>query len=172
MTVMFDRFFAIPQTAIRLGKLKNLSGAAIRLYVALCHESEYSSTREFSRTHKQLKQLAGGSFNTIAKARRELVEAALIVAEPMGSEGFVFVLCDPATGAPWPGHPKDRITYQPKGKTDAIVPAPSVFKRQKPTKMESAGTSFPYGWNDPACADEARKRVEVVKPPKWEECGS
>lgn len=173
MTLMIPKFFVVPQEVIRLGKLKNLNGAALRLYIALWHESERYSTREVVRTNTELIDLVGGAPNSFAKARAELIEAKLVVAEPMGTEGFVFLLCDPATGAPWPGDPRERITYQPKGKAHAVIQtAPGASKGRKPTKMESAGTSFPFGWNDPACVDEPRKPAEVVKPPKWEECGS
>jgi hypothetical protein len=102
MSVMFERFFGTPQSFVRLGKIKGISGAASKLYTALCHESERWSTREVTRTVAELQLLVGGSRNSHAKARAELIQAGLVQAEPYGAEGFIFVLCDPATGEPWP----------------------------------------------------------------------
>jgi hypothetical protein len=98
MTVMCPMFFGIPPAAIRRGIVKKLSGAAIRLYVALWHESERCCTRERTLTVAQLRELVGGSPNSYAKARKDLVRAGLVQIEPYGREGFVFHLCDPTTG--------------------------------------------------------------------------
>jgi hypothetical protein len=114
MTVMFNSFFGIPHSAIRSGIVKNLSGAAIRLYMALCHDSERYRTRELTRTVAELRELVGGSPGSHAKARDELVRAGLVQVEPFGQEGFVFQLCDPTTGEPWPVHPQERIAYTKK----------------------------------------------------------
>ena len=101
MTVMCKPFFAIPQAAMRLGKLRELGPVAFKLYIALWHDSERYSTRELRRTVAQLQALVGGSRNSHAKARAELVRVGLVVAEAYGAEGFVFHLCNPETGKPW-----------------------------------------------------------------------
>jgi hypothetical protein len=150
MSVMFTRFFGIPQSFIRLGIVKKLSGAAILLYIALLHESERYCTRELIRTVAQLGALVGGAPNSYAKARKELVRAGLMQIEPYGREGFVFHLCDPTTGNPWPGHPQERIVYTKKNTPlspraeDHSAPAPA---RKRP-KMDDAGISFNFGHNE------------------------
>ena len=150
MTVMCRLYFGIPQGAIRLGMMKELSGIAVKLYVALWHESEQYSTRELTRTVAELRELVGGSPNSHAKARDELVRAGLAQIEPFGREGFVFHLCDPTTGKPWPVHPQERVLYIKKNAPlsplpeEHSTPAPA---RKRP-KMDDAGTSFNFGHNE------------------------
>jgi hypothetical protein len=143
---MCERFFGIPQSAVRLGKVKELSPIAVKLYIALWHESERYSTRELTRTTAQVQALVGGSPNSHTKARDELAQAGLVVAEPYGAAGFVFVLCDPETGKPWPFPPKEKLQYQKKGTSSAAAPQ-STVKSERPPKIGNAGTSFPFGWN-------------------------
>jgi hypothetical protein len=149
MSTMFLRFFGIPQTVIRLGKIKGLSGVAVKVYVALMHESERNSSRELVRTVTQLRSLVGGSRNSHAKARTELIEAGLVKAEPYGPEGFVFSLCDPETGKPLPLHPTEKVIYvrkdAPRVGFDHI--ADSSAKTRKPPKIDGAGSSFAFGAN-------------------------
>jgi hypothetical protein len=175
MTVMFSKFFGVPQASLRGGKMKGLSGIAAKVYVALCHESERYSTRELTRTVAQLQELVAGSPNSHAKARAELIR---VQAEPYGTEGFVFVLCDPETGQPWPLHPKERAIYQRKGAAPAAVPlcATSHIQSRKPPKIDSAGTSFPFGANGPEQPSPLSKPIELDPPPaasslSWSEIG-
>src|SRR5579863_4904049 len=106
MTTMLERFFGIPQSVVRDGTLKAMSPCALKLYICLWHESERFSNREFTRTTNELIALVGGAPNSYAKARAEL-KKGLICAEPYGEEGFIYALCDPVTGKPWPG-PSDQ----------------------------------------------------------------
>src|ERR1035441_6282930 len=99
---MCERFFGIPQAAVRLGVFKTLGPVAVKLLVALWYESERCSTRELTLTVAQMQALVGGSRNSHAKARNELIKAGLVRAEPYGTAGFVFHLCSPETREPWP----------------------------------------------------------------------
>lgn len=173
MSVMFKLFFGIPQPAIRLEKIKDLSGIATKVYMALCHESERYQTRELTRTVAELSALVGGSPNSHAKARSELIQAGLIQAEPYGLEGFVFVLCDPETGKPFSGHPTERVIYQPKGgpPTAANQDTTKSGKTKKPPKIGNAGTSFQFGHNDPDSVATTPKHHETIQSPSWDECG-
>lgn len=149
MSVMFDRFFAIPQAAIRNGKAKLVGGLAWKVYTALCDRVEYSSSREVVLTVTQLKQLIGGSSNGHANARTELVAAGLVQFEPCGAQGFIFHICNPETGEPWPLHPKEKIPYVPKGSVQSVDAKAKNTARQprKKSKIDDAGTSFNYGYN-------------------------
>lgn len=164
MTVMFSEFFGIPRDSLRDGKMKSLSGIATKVYVALCHESERYSTREVTRTVAQLQQLVGGSPNSHAKARDELIQAGLVNSEPYGTEGFVFVLCDPETGNPWPLHPKERAAYQKKGAphASASLVAVSQVKPEKSPRIDMSGTSFPFGANAPKQSGPVGKAIEPI----------
>jgi len=176
MTVMFPKFIGIPRDSFRDGKMKGLSGIATKVYVALCHESERYSTREVTRTVAQLQAPVGGSPNSHAKARTELIRAGLIQAEPFGTEGFVFALCDPETGKPWPLHPREKAAYQQTGAPQAATSsvAASQVKPGKPPRIDSTGTSFPFGANAPELSGPFGKANEpnpgqAVQSLQWEE---
>jgi hypothetical protein len=114
MTVMIDKFFGVPREIVRDGKLKNLGGVASKLLMVLWCKSEQYCTRTLRFTTAELEELTGCSRNALIKARAALVSAGLVQAEPYGVKGFVFHLCDPNTGKPWPGNPKQRILYVKK----------------------------------------------------------
>lgn len=175
MTVMFEPYFGIPQTVVRDGKIKDLSGVAVKLYIALCHDSERYQTRELIRSSTQLNKLVGGSRNSYAKARLELVNAGLVEAESYGTEGFVFHLCNPETGRPWPIPPNERVHYKKKGDASSVTSQRDsiLSKPGKPPKISEAGTSFPHGSNlnaqSPTAA--ANSQMGTIQMPRWDDCG-
>ncbi len=171
MTVMIDKFFGIPQSVIRLGKLKSLSGIAVKLYVALWHESERHQNRELTRTTKSLTELVGGCRNSHNKARAELIKEGLALVEQIGTDGFIFHLCNPETGKPWPYGPKDKIPYQRKGAPPVASPQESADSR-KPSKIDNAGTSFPFGCNDGKRPPAEPLNQKAIGPIGWDEIGS
>lgn len=122
VTTMFPLFFGVPQAAIRLGRLKEISGVALKIYIGLLYDSERYQTRELMRTVSELRELVGGAPNSHVKARDELAAVGLVEFEERGTEGILFRLCDPETGKPWPGDPKEKITYQKKTARQAGTP--------------------------------------------------
>ena len=174
---MFPRFSGVPQSVIRLGILKELSGSAVKVYIALLYESERCCNRELIRTVAELQKLAGGSRNAHAKARAQLVRTNLVRAEYYGVEGFIFLLCDPETGQPWPGHPQEQIKY---GRKDAPVTDPATaieVKMRKPPKIANAGVEFPFGANAVEHPGRGRKAIEPISQAsrpslRWEEVGN
>jgi hypothetical protein len=170
MTVMCDRFFGVPQSAMRLGKIKALSPSALKLYIALWHESERYSIRELARTVKQLAELVGGSRNSHAKARTELTNVGLVIADPYGTDGFLFQLCDPETGKPWPLNPTERPTYQRKD-TTVSAEERSPSKARTVSKSENAGTKFPFGWNSADQVPSVAASPATLNPLRWDDIG-
>jgi hypothetical protein len=149
---------------------------AVKLYMALWHESERFCSREVTRTVAQLQDLVGGSPNSHAKARVELVEAGLVLAEPFGREGFVFHLCDPATGVPWPKDPREKVHYERTRESirEGDSSEPATFRKRKRPKGDIAGISFPFGANNPNSSsnpNEVMCQVDGGKPepPTWDE---
>jgi hypothetical protein len=170
MTVMCERFFAIPQAFIRLGKIKELSPIALKLYIALWHESERYSTRELKRTVAQLQKLVGGSRNSYTKAKSELAQAGLLSAEAYGSEGFIFHLFDPETGKPWPLGPKEKPPYQRKGASNgASTQAPT--RSTKPQTIPNTGADFDFGFNDPRFSPPSNELERNGLSISWNEIG-
>jgi hypothetical protein len=138
VTVMFPCFFGIPHGAIRQEKIKNLSGFAVKLYVALCHESERYRTRDLTRTVAGLIKLVGGAPNSHIKARRELKEVGLIEYEERGSDGFLFRLCNPETGRPWPVAAKEKVPYIKRSVAEPNTPAISELAHDKSSDLSTA----------------------------------
>jgi hypothetical protein len=136
MTVMIGKFFGIPPGIIRLGKVKSLSGAAVKLLMALWHQSERNCTRTLRCTTAGLEELTGCSRNALITARADLVKAGLVQVEPYGVKGFVLHLCDPETRKPWPGDPKHRIIYAKKDV--ACGPLSSDGERVEKPKLDAA----------------------------------
>lgn len=141
MTVMIPTYFGVPQSLIRNGRLKSLGGAAVKLYIALWHESERHRTRELTKTASQLRSLTGMHRNSIASAQRELVDAGLVTADRFGEKGFMYQLCDPETAKPWPGRPDVKVDYQKR------PAAASGQGHRAATNRDLAGTNFPFGAN-------------------------
>lgn len=171
MTVMCGLFFAIPQSAVRLGIVKRLSPCALKLYIALWHESERCSTREFKRTIAELIDLVGGARNSHSKAREELKRAGLVVSEPIGQEGYVFRLCDPQTGKPWPLNPREPVPYNQRKAVSTASPQ-NPPKSRETQRIEDIGTDFEFGFNASQNASETPSEEATISPLRWDEIGS
>jgi hypothetical protein len=149
MTVMCVLYFGIPQGVVRDGKLKELSCVATKLLMALWYQSQRNSTRELVLKTSDLEAMVGGSRNSYAKARRELIAIGLVKAEPLGQEGFVYHLCNPDTGEPWPLDPRERPLYQKAGRPSLpTASASNDIRPRRRTKSDLAGVNFPFGDND------------------------
>jgi hypothetical protein len=90
-----------------------------------------------------------GSPNSHKKARDELRAAGLLEFEERGTEGFLFRLCDPETGKPWAGGPKEKITYQKK------------TARQASTSIVNQPDSSSPRWSSAAAGRTDRSVVEA-----------
>ena len=167
---MCERYFGIPQTAVRLGKVKELSPVALKLYLALWYESERCCTRELKRTVAQLQTLVGGSRNSYTKAKGELAQAGLLSAEAFGMEGFIFHLFDPETGKPWPLSPKEKPHYQRKGAALAAS-SQAQTRSTEPQRILNTGTDFDFGANNPELTSNAQSREQNRAPLSWDETG-
>ena len=117
MTVMIDRFFGVHPEVIRAGLLSRLREGEIRLYLALMERSEYLCTRELTLTDEQFRDLVKVAPRTSCNARKKLQEVGLIQYRRGGGNKYVYVICDPTTGKPYPGDPKVKIPYQKVNET-------------------------------------------------------
>ena len=100
------------------------------LYVGLLHESERYSTRELARSDKQMRELTGVSPRAQRDARIRLQEFGLIQVFQQPGGTYRYILCDPATGKPYPGDPDRPIPYvkKPTG-MPALLDAPPMANR-------------------------------------------
>ena len=92
MSVMFPRFFGIPQHLVRSGQLQRLKPAQLFLYLALLYESERCCTRALDRSDHQLIQLNGVSARSLRDARIKLQEHGLIEYQRQPGRKFRYVL--------------------------------------------------------------------------------
>lgn len=118
MTVMIDRFFGLPQSLIRSGVWANMKPSEWSLYVCLMHDSEQYRTRELVRTDAQLCQSTGMSSRALCDARKKMQERGLVVCERTTGNVYLYTICNPDTGQPYPGHPKTPVLYRKKGENE------------------------------------------------------
>jgi hypothetical protein len=176
MTVMIAEFFGLPHSLVREGKLQKLNGTAVRLLVFLWHESERLRTRELTLVDRDITRSLKAHRNSLAAARTELKNAGLVIADSFGQKGFLYQLCDPKTGKPWPGPPKVPIKYVKRFR-DSSAESDSQARRNAAkgiSNSELAGVTFPYGANAPeARVSEAATSVSISKNEvPWDEVGS
>src|SRR5262249_25004302 len=145
MTVMLPKFFGVPQHLVRSGLLKRLKPAEVKLYLGLLHDSERYRNRELIRSDQQLTDLIGVSPRSLRDARIKLQEHGLVQYElPAGRKGR-YVICNPETGKPYPGDPRQSVPYLRKGTQASPVPRPDQRgeKAVEQQKMGSASSSLP-----------------------------
>lgn len=117
MTTMFDRFFGVPQAVLRSGTWAKMKPTEQSLYICLLHESERYRTRELRRTDAQLGDLSALSSRSFCNARKKLQERRLVLYRRAVGNAYVYTLCNPETGEPWPGDPKHRVPYIKKSQS-------------------------------------------------------
>ena len=125
---------------------------------------------ELTRTTKALIDLVGGSRIPTTKPVLNWYGPAWSLPLQVGTERFIFHLCDPKTGKPWPLDPRVKVAYQPKG-TRPIVGAQGSTESRKPSKIDNAGTSFAFGWSKDNCPPAEPQRQDSISPLTWEEIG-
>jgi hypothetical protein len=111
MTVMIDRFFGLSQQVVKSGLWERMLPGEKDLYIYLMLESERRCTRQLRCSDTQIKQSVGVGLRTISRARIKLHERGLILCVPHPGDRYEYVICNPATGKPYPGDPKERIPY-------------------------------------------------------------
>ena len=166
MTVMIAEFFGLPREIVRHGKLKNLSGVALKLYMALWHQSERYRTRMLRCSTAELEELTGCSRNALITARAALARLGLVQSEPHGGQGFVFHLCDPNTGKPWPGDPMQRIMYVRQGVSSRpqSTGGERVEEQRPGITVKPAALKHPQGENSSPRVESAIEKRPIAVP--------
>jgi hypothetical protein len=150
MTTMFAEFFGMPQRVIRSGIWAKMKPSERSLYVCLFHDSERYRTRELQRTDSQICELAGLSSRACRDARIKLAERGLLRYKRGSGNVYVYTLCNPGTGEPWPGDPKKPIRYikkaNPITSADAgsVPPTTDLRKRDQPPRGDIHGIPLSF----------------------------
>lgn len=139
MSVMFPKYFGVPHAVIRSGAWAEMKPGEQSLYIALLHESERCRTRELQRTDAEVCKLAGVRPRTLCDARKRLQERLLVLCDRGLGNVYKYTLCDPETGCPWPGNPKEIVRYRRKGQASP-EPQQSIAPDNEPVRQTDGAT--------------------------------
>src|SRR5271165_5794700 len=122
MTVMLDSFFGLHPHVVRSGLWAKMKPGEKDLYVYLMVESERCRTRLIKATDAAIQSLVGAAPRTLCNARKKLREYGLILYKAEQGNRYAYTICDPKTGAPYPGNPKDRVDGTRRTPADSCRP--------------------------------------------------
>ena len=106
---MLDSFFGLHPHVVRSGVWAKMKPGEKDLYVYLMEESERRRTRLIRATDAEIHDLVGVASRTLCNARKKLREYNLILYKAERGNRYAYTICDPKTGEPYPGDPKDRV---------------------------------------------------------------
>jgi len=110
------------------------------LLIYLMAESERCCTRELKRTDAEIHAAVGTAPRTLCDARKKLAEHGLIQCKRVAGNKFLYVICDPTTGAPYPGDAKVPARIAKSARHER----PAANDDQRP-KVATAQTAEAYG---------------------------
>jgi hypothetical protein len=125
---MIPRFIGIPPEFYDSPKCIEMSHATARFYGFLFWTSHRYSSLQFDVKDKEILNRTNLSLRTLADARKDLSQRGLILCVRQ-QQGYRYVICDPNTGQPFPGDPKDQLL--------------SPRKRDKPVERSSEKSDIP-----------------------------
>jgi len=116
------------------------------LYVYLMVESERCRTRLIKATDAAIQSLVGAAPRTLCNARKKLEEYGLIRYKAEQGNWYPYTICDPKTGAPYTGDPKDRVDVARRTPADSCrptqIPAATAPSRLGPPKEDAPIESY------------------------------
>lgn len=126
MTVMLDSFFGVHPWLLRNGRWAKMKPGEKDLYLFLMEESERRCTRELTATDAEITVAVGTASRTLCNARKSLQGYRLIRYKASHGNKYRYVICNPKTGEPYPGDPRQPMVV-PKRKAQATFsPQPHV----------------------------------------------
>jgi hypothetical protein len=145
LTVMIDSFFGIHPSVLRGGLWRRMKPGEKDLYVYLMEESERRQTRELTATDNQITNLVGVAPRTLCNARKKLQERGLIQYERGEGNKLQYTICNPKTGQPYPGNPRDPITVPKRSRVEGkdragAPPIKSHWARHRSTSPAAGGS--------------------------------
>lgn len=120
---MLNSFFGIHPAVVRNGTWARLRPGEKDLYIYLMEQSERYCTRELKRTDSDIENLVGAAPRTLCNARKKLQELKLIQCRVADGNKYVYVICNPETGLPYPGNPKQPLTCAKRPKQTRTIEA-------------------------------------------------
>ena len=114
---MIDKFFGVHPFVVRSGLWAKMLPGQKDLYIYLCEQSERYRRRELKRTDAEINAAVGTAPRTLCNARKKLAEYGLIQYRRTDGNKFVYVICDPESGRPYPGDPQQPRTCRKRATT-------------------------------------------------------
>lgn len=106
---MLDSFFGVHPYVIRSGLWGKMRPGEKDLYIFLMEQSERRCTREIAATDAEISSGIGAASRTLCNARKRLRELGLIRFDSGHGNRYTYQICDPRTGQPYPGGPREPI---------------------------------------------------------------
>jgi hypothetical protein len=150
LTVMIDSFFGVHPYLLRCGLWREMKPGEKDLYLYIMEESERCCTREIRATDAQVRDAVGAASRTLCNARKKLREHGLIRYKAGQGNRYIYVICDPKTGLPYPGDPR----------TPIVVPK---RERAKEASLSHSGALLP----PPPKASPESNRYEPKGPESY-----
>jgi len=124
---MIESFFGIHPFVVRSGQWKEMRPGEKDLYVYLMEQSERRCTRQLRVRDADIEEVVGIAPRTLCNARKKLQERGLISCCRGEGGKYEYLICDPKTGKPYPGHPRDPIVVPKRwlGRRTPGAPSPS-----------------------------------------------
>lgn len=116
MTVMIESFFGVHPHLLRSGLWATMKPGEKDLYLFLMEESERYCTRELTATDAQVKVAVGTASRTLCNARKKLQGCGLIRYKSGQGNRYRYVICNPKTGRPYPGDPRQPMVVPRKAR--------------------------------------------------------
>jgi hypothetical protein len=141
LTVMIDSFFGIHPWVIRSGLWPKLKPGEVNLYIYLLEQSERFCTRQITATDAQIEKAVGTAPRTLCNARKKLQEHGLIHYERGQGNKYEYTICDPKTGQPYPGNPRDPMVVPKRSRSQGAdsattTPSPVTVAQQPASPKE------------------------------------
>ena len=106
------RYFQVPDSFVRSGDLRDLSGSAVKYYVFLCQQMNQTGQVELEYTNQQVCDYTGiKDHNTAKKAREELQARKRIRLRKGPSGGFIHMMLSDADEAFAPAKGRKPVRY-------------------------------------------------------------
>jgi|GEM_PF-6232113 len=103
---MIEKFFGVHPHVTRTGLWAKMKPGEKDLYIYLMAESERCCTREMKRADAQITAGIGAAARTLCNARKKLQEFGLVLCQKGEGNKYVYSICNPVTGEPYPGDPR------------------------------------------------------------------
>jgi hypothetical protein len=93
------------------------------------HESERRRTLRIKAKDCEIKSMSGVASRSLCNARKKLQEYGLVRYEAGVGNVYVYTICDPETGCPYPGEPNEPKRYVKNSELQTRPTAPLAVAR-------------------------------------------